>query len=70
MLSQEKLSRLQELAQKQKSGGLSPAELVEQMALREEYRMTFRSRLATELESIGMRQRGPQGCDCGCSLKH
>ncbi len=68
MLSQDKLNRLSDLAQKQKQGQLTPSELAEQKALRAEYMQSFRRRAVTELEAIGMRQKPLPGC--GCKHKH
>lgn len=70
MLTQAKLDRLNVLAQKGKEGCLSPNELSEQKALREEYVHSFRRRVAADLESKGMRPQPKQGCNCGCRLKH
>lgn len=70
MLTQEKLDRLTALAQKQKESHLSPEELSEQKALREEYVHSFRSRVAADLLAQGMRPKRAQGCDCGCRHKH
>lgn len=70
MLTQAKLDRLNVLAQKQKEGRLSPDELSEQKALREEYVHSFRRRVAADLETKGMRPQPEQGCNCGCRLKH
>ncbi|MBT9133371.1 MAG: hypothetical protein DDT38_00092 [Firmicutes bacterium] len=70
MLSQTKLDRLSALAQIRKDRQLTPAELTEQKVLREEYMQSFRTRVATQLESMGMRPRQSQECDCGCVHKH
>lgn len=46
----EKISRINELAKKQKESTLTPEEAAEQAALREEYLQEFRARFRTQLE--------------------
>ena len=43
MLSKEKIARINELAKKAKSTGLTPAEAKEQSKLRSEYLQTFKN---------------------------
>lgn len=52
MLSKEKLARLNELARKAKSEGLTDEELVERDSLREEYLKNFRVSFRDRLENI------------------
>lgn len=52
MLSKEKLTRINELSRKAKSGSLTKAEAKEQQQLREEYITTFRSSFKNQLHSI------------------
>lgn len=52
MLSQEKLDRINVLAQKKKTTGLSEAEAVEQKELREAYLKAFRSNFRKQLDNI------------------
>lgn len=54
MLHQERLARINELAQKQRSVGLSVAEKAEQHALRQAYLETFRVSLRAQLASQGL----------------
>ncbi|MGX6441837.1 DUF896 domain-containing protein [Neobacillus sp. K501] len=49
MLSKEKMARINELARKAKSSGLTEAEAKEQSALRSEYLSTFRSSMLETL---------------------
>jgi uncharacterized protein YnzC (UPF0291/DUF896 family) len=49
MLSKDKMSRINELAKKAKSSGLTEAEAKEQSALRSEYLSTFRSSMLETL---------------------
>jgi uncharacterized protein YnzC (UPF0291/DUF896 family) len=52
MLSKEKLDRLNELANKKKTVGLSADEQAEQQVLREEYLKKFRESFRQRLENI------------------
>ncbi len=49
MLSKEKMARINELARKSKSSGLTEVEAKEQSALRSEYLATFRSNMLDTL---------------------
>ncbi len=53
---QERLARLNELAAKQKDGGLTEEEKKEQKALREEYRLAFRAAFRGVLENTYIQQ--------------
>lgn len=46
------LTRINELARKQKEGTLTPEEKAEQAKLREEYLVLFRKRFRAQLENI------------------
>jgi len=50
-MEQSKLDRINELARKQKSVGLTDAELAEQKVLRDEYRAAFRRSLMASLDN-------------------
>ncbi|MBG9980090.1 DUF896 domain-containing protein [Facklamia lactis] len=52
MLSKEKINRINELARKKKTSGLSEDEQVEQEELRQAYLANFRKHLATQVESV------------------
>jgi uncharacterized protein YnzC (UPF0291/DUF896 family) len=49
-MTQEKINRINELARKSKSEGLTPQEKEEQTALRNEYRRSVTGNLAAQLE--------------------
>lgn len=51
-MNQKRLDRINELARKQKSQGLTDAEKAEQKKLREEYLADFRKNLRGQLETI------------------
>lgn len=51
-MHQKRLGRINELARKQKSEGLTEAEKAEQKKLREEYLADFRKTLRGQLENI------------------
>lgn len=61
MISDEKIARINELAKKKKSEGLTDAEQKEQKRLREEYLSTFRSGMRHHIE--GMKIVDPDGKD-------
>ncbi|OTN76525.1 hypothetical protein A5886_001602 [Enterococcus sp. 8G7_MSG3316] len=61
MLSPEKLARINELAKKKKSEGLTDVEEKEQKALREEYLTAFRGGMRHHIE--GMKIVDPEGTD-------
>ncbi|GIM48321.1 hypothetical protein DNHGIG_38700 [Collibacillus ludicampi] len=52
MLAKEKLERINALARKAKTSGLTEAEAREQQALRQEYLEVFRREFRKQLESI------------------
>ncbi|MBO9128929.1 DUF896 domain-containing protein [Bacillus sp. 165] len=52
MLSQEKLDRINSLAKKAKTVGLTDAEKQEQQALRQEYLKVFRQGMLNHIESL------------------
>lgn len=61
MLSEEKMSRINELAKKAKEMDLTVKEKEEQQALRKEYLETFRSGMRHHIE--GMKVVDPEGKD-------
>lgn len=61
MLSEEKIARINELAKKKKSTGLSHEEIKEQKELREEYLQAFRGGMRHHIE--GMKVVDPDGKD-------
>lgn len=61
MISDEKLKRINELAKKQKTVGLTQEEKKEQQALREEYLQRFKEAFTKQLKNV--RVFDPQGND-------
>ena len=61
MLSKEKIARINELANKKKTEGLSEKEQAEQHALRQEYLSAFRGGMKHHIE--GMKVVDPKGND-------
>ncbi|MCA0386385.1 MAG: DUF896 domain-containing protein [Firmicutes bacterium] len=52
MLGQEKLDRINELAKKKKTVGLTEDEAAEQLVLREEYLKAFRKSFKQQLDNV------------------
>ncbi|MGM9924352.1 MAG: DUF896 domain-containing protein [Bacillus sp. (in: firmicutes)] len=52
MLSKDKIARINELANKAKTTGLTPAEAKEQTKLRSEYLQSFRKSMANTIENM------------------
>lgn len=52
MIGKEKLDRINELARKKKTEGLTPEEAKEQAILREEYILAFRATVRGQLDQI------------------
>ncbi|WP_019242187.1 MULTISPECIES: DUF896 domain-containing protein [Bacillus] len=52
MLSKDKIARINELAKKSKTTGLTPAEAKEQSKLRSEYLQTFRKSMSDTIEHL------------------
>lgn len=69
MLTAEKLSRLNALAEKQRADSLTPDEREEQRMLREEYLANFRGRFTAELEDLGLTKMPKPSCPC-CAGQH
>lgn len=61
MLSQSKMTRINELARKKKAEGLTELEIAEQKLLREEYLEAFRGGMRHHIE--GMKVIDPEGTD-------
>lgn len=51
-MDQQKIARINELARKSRESGLTPSELKEQKALRDEYIAAFRNNLKQQLDNI------------------
>lgn len=61
MITPELISRINELARKQRSLELTPEEKAEQQALRQTYLAAVRRELELQLEALGARKKG---CPC------
>lgn len=61
MLSTTKMNRINELARKSKTVGLTEEERLEQQQLRKEYIETFRSEFRKQLDSIQFTDDEPSG---------
>lgn len=72
MLPKEQLDRINELARKQRSEGLTVPEQAEQDALRRAYLESFRKSFKAQLEAQGFRPtEAKHGCNCGdANCKH
>ena len=57
-MTKEKIARINFLAKKSKTEGLTDAEKSEQQALRDEYRAAFRSSLESQLKNIEFTDEG------------
>ena len=55
-MNQDKIRRINELAQKKKTVGLTEGELQEQQALRSEYLQAFRENMRLTLESVRIKE--------------
>lgn len=51
-MNKEKIARINELARKQRSDGLTEAEKSEQQALRDEYRAMMRSSFEAQMDNV------------------
>lgn len=60
MLGKEKLDRINYLAQKKKTEGLTPAEVEEQATLRKEYLEAFRKNFRQQLDQIEIVDEKPK----------
>ena len=71
MITEELVNRINELANKKKSEGLTPAEQAEQKKLYKIYMASIRQQVTTQLDAAGIAPKG-HVCDdnCGCQHKH
>lgn len=68
MITRELIERINYLARKQRSGGLTPQEKEEQKELRERYLNSIRRQVVDTLESAGLKPRSEKhGVTCGCA---
>lgn len=64
MITEALLQRINELAHKKKSQGLTPAELAEQKKLYKIYLASIREQVTTQLDAAGDRPKGQNDHDC------
>ena len=74
MITQEMIERINFLAKKQKTEGLTPAEQAEQATLRRQYVDSIKENLRAQLDSIKTNQsqanNHPHGHNCTCGCHH
>ena len=66
MITKEQVDRINELARKQRDGGLTGEERTEQRKLREIYLANIRSQVVDAIESSGLRPQKKHDGACGC----
>lgn len=72
MISKEMIQRINELAHKKKSQGLTPEESSEQQELYKIYLKSVRQQVTTQLENAGISKKGDSRhiCHDGCCEHH
>lgn len=71
MITDELVQRINELARKKKTEGLTPEEQVEQQKLYRIYLDSVRSQLTQQLDAAGIKPKGHVcGSGCGCHHHH
>ncbi|HHW61708.1 MAG TPA: DUF896 domain-containing protein [Syntrophomonadaceae bacterium] len=68
-MDEKKIQRINELARKKSSQGLSKAELQEQQLLYREYLAMIRMQVSNSLEEAGYKRRSTD-CQSGCNHPH
>ncbi|SHJ51557.1 DUF896 domain-containing protein [Propionispora hippei] len=69
MITPEVIARINELAQKQKSGVLNDSEKTEQAQLRRLYIDNIKKQVKAQLDSVTVVPHS-ETCGCGCHTKH
>lgn len=69
MITPEVIARINELARKQREGGLTAAEKEEQAGLRRLYIDHIKGQVKEALDAT-VKHAHHEGCDCGCHGKH
>lgn len=69
MITEAMVQRINELARKKKTEGLSPGELAEQKALYKVYLASIRQQVVDQLEAAGAKPKG-HVCDESCCHEH
>lgn len=71
MITREMIDRINYLARKQRSEGLTKEEKNEQHELRQKYLQSIRCQIIDGLKEAGIpRKSRHNGCSCGCSAGH
>lgn len=71
MITKELINRINALARKQRTEGLTEDEKKEQQQLRQKYLAAIRQQVIEQLETIKASQKEePSNCSCGCHHKH
>lgn len=71
MITEELVNRINELASKKKSEGLTPAEQTEQKKLYKIYLASIRQQVTTQLDAAGVESKDHVCNDhCGCGHHH
>ena len=68
MITKELIDRINILARKQRSTGLTEEEKEEQQQLREQYLAGIRKQVIDQLEAVKKAQNN--SCSCGCNNEH
>lgn len=68
IITKELIDRINFLARKQRSEGLSQSEKAEQQQLRQQYIQGIRAQVVDALEQI--KKSEPEDCHCGCGHEH
>ncbi|MFZ5652670.1 MAG: DUF896 domain-containing protein [Bacillota bacterium] len=66
MITKELVDRINWLARKQRSGGLTDEEKEEQHRLRQQYLQGIRSQVTDALDSMGLKPKKPHKKECSC----
>lgn len=67
MITREQIDRINELARKQRDGGLTAEEKIEQKELREAYLANIRRQIVDAMESSGIKPKTKHHNACGCA---
>ncbi len=72
MITKEMVERINELARKKKTAGLTAEELAEQKQLYKKYLESVRKQVTTQLENAGIHKKGSEHhvCRDGCCEHH
>lgn len=66
MIDRQLIDRINELARKQRTVGLTPAEKDEQYRLRQQYLAAIRKQVKASLDAMGLKPKKTAEHTCGC----